>query len=316
MKYIQLFTILMLLVFSGCASDGVDYDLVLSNGHEVTVKKDRDMLYAVLSGENDTLEEALNSGADVEARDWRGWTPLMLAAENGRKEMAETILKKGADVFAKDKYGRTALMKARDKEHFGVVKLLEDTENAINVKLFSAAQDNNIEGVLSSLKEGVYVDAKDWRGWTALMIAAENGAEEVVKTLLKKGANVFAKDKYGKTALVKAKEKSQLGAVELLESRERFVRTGILTAAKKGDVEKIQKMLNMGVSIDARDEHGVTLLIWAVREGRKSAVKFLLRKGANLYAKDEYGMTAKAWANTMSLPEILKILKKNSAVSY
>jgi len=48
-------------------------------------------------------------GADVNAKDEGGWTPLHQAAWNGRKEIVELLITKGADVNTKDMSGRTPL---------------------------------------------------------------------------------------------------------------------------------------------------------------------------------------------------------------
>jgi ankyrin repeat protein len=56
----------------------------------------------------------IRNGAEVNAWDKRGCTPLMLAAEKGRTETVEMLLSKGADVNAKDKHGNTALWWARN----------------------------------------------------------------------------------------------------------------------------------------------------------------------------------------------------------
>jgi ankyrin repeat protein len=48
-------------------------------------------------------------GADVNAKDEGGWTPLHQAAWNGRKEIVELLITKGADVNTKDMPGRTPL---------------------------------------------------------------------------------------------------------------------------------------------------------------------------------------------------------------
>ena len=63
-------------------------------------------------------------GADKEARDADGFTPLMTAAEHGSFEVAKQLLEAGADKEAKEANGGTALMLAAQKGCVKVAKLL------------------------------------------------------------------------------------------------------------------------------------------------------------------------------------------------
>jgi ankyrin repeat protein len=64
---------------------------------------------AILGGDAEGVKEFLAGGADVNAKNQRGWTPLHGAAVDGSKEVGELLIAKGADVNAKDKHGRTPL---------------------------------------------------------------------------------------------------------------------------------------------------------------------------------------------------------------
>ena len=55
------------------------------------------------------MQRLLESGADVEARDNFGRTPLSSAAAKGREPVVRQLLDKGADVEAWDNSGQTSV---------------------------------------------------------------------------------------------------------------------------------------------------------------------------------------------------------------
>ena len=71
------------------------------------------MDYAANIGDKEITEILIAEGADVNAKDKNGLTPLHEAAVNGHKEVAEILIANGADVNAKDAEGKTPLDRAK-----------------------------------------------------------------------------------------------------------------------------------------------------------------------------------------------------------
>ena len=69
-----------------------------------------DVFSLARDGKLEELKEAINAGADVNAKDNKGATALIQAAYEGNIEVAELLLKHGADVNARNNDGCTALM--------------------------------------------------------------------------------------------------------------------------------------------------------------------------------------------------------------
>lgn len=65
---------------------------------------------AVIAGNLATVEHLIGAGAQLEARDCRGWTPLHFAAfASDNPTLIECLLAAGADINARDRKGRTPL---------------------------------------------------------------------------------------------------------------------------------------------------------------------------------------------------------------
>ncbi|RJP15979.1 MAG: VWA domain-containing protein [Candidatus Abyssobacteria bacterium SURF_5] len=140
----------------------------LSNGasdkmQAMTGEKDAALLDAAANEDGaDAVKEEVRKGADLNAKDARGRTPLMLAAMNGHAETVKALLASGAKVDAQDNDGYTALMHAVQSGHADIVKLLLENGANANVK------------------------AKD--GKRALTLARESNNKKIVRLLEEAGA--------------------------------------------------------------------------------------------------------------------------------
>jgi ankyrin repeat protein len=84
----------------------------------VNAAQTTDLFESVKAGMPESVQAAISKGADVNARDKNGFTPLMVAAiHNENPEVIIALLKAGADVDARDAYGTTPLMHAAQSNH-------------------------------------------------------------------------------------------------------------------------------------------------------------------------------------------------------
>ena len=125
-----------------------------------------------------------------------GSTRLHKAAEEGQKETAELLIARGADVNAKDEDGDTPLDWAISYKRTEIADLLRKhggKAKAPDISIYRAAGLGNIEAVKQHLAAGTDVNAKA-AGETPLHLAAMEGHKAVAELLIVKGTNVNAKD--------------------------------------------------------------------------------------------------------------------------
>ncbi|HEY3041932.1 MAG TPA: ankyrin repeat domain-containing protein [Pyrinomonadaceae bacterium] len=81
---------------------------------------------ATREGNTDMVKALLSSpGADVNATDERGSTPLLEAARYGHEDVSRLLIAAGANLKSKDRDGKTALMLAVQGDHDEVVRVLK-----------------------------------------------------------------------------------------------------------------------------------------------------------------------------------------------
>jgi sulfatase-modifying factor enzyme 1/ankyrin repeat protein/Sel1 repeat-containing protein len=89
----------------------------IDNTQEGLFKASRD-------GNVDAVKQILASGVDVNVRDSKGRTALMIAAFHGHKQVVETLIQAKAEIYAKSKKGVTAQVLAEKKGFDEITKIL------------------------------------------------------------------------------------------------------------------------------------------------------------------------------------------------
>ncbi len=157
-----------------------------------------------------TLEEAtaaLEAGADVNARDDNGVTPLMFALADNEPAMAELLIDQGADVEGRDEEGWSALMVAAAQHEPAVATTLIDHGADIEVRnvhgwtpLVPAALRDDPAMLETLVEHGADINTRDQNRSTPLMDAAAHNIPSMVEALLALGADPALTNKDGQTA--------------------------------------------------------------------------------------------------------------------
>jgi ankyrin repeat protein len=218
--------------------------------------------------QSDLVELMLEHGADVQATDANGTSPLLLAASQGETEIAHSLIKRGADINHTDQNGSTPLSACVDDwaGKSGQPILNELLRRGVDITpahnggfnlLNWAAKNENITVLQTALARGIPVNSQGNQKRTPLMIAAAFGNIAAAKILLAHGAFVDTRDANGWTAL--------------------------MFAAQHGDVAMIQVLLRHGANPALRDhERGWTAAQRAAWVGQEQVAHWLQEKKPSL----------------------------------
>jgi uncharacterized protein len=70
------------------------------------------LMEAIIFGKEDIAKLLIENGADVNARETKGWTPLHFAVQSYLPDTVKLLIEKGTDVNATDFFSNTPLHKA------------------------------------------------------------------------------------------------------------------------------------------------------------------------------------------------------------
>ena len=173
----------------------------------------------------EVFDYLLNHGADPQAGNDFGYTPLILAALNNHHHLIRRYLERGDDATARDVDGETALSLAIEKRHEQSIAVLrefhveEGTYSSLEPieGIFKAAEDGALGSVLNLHDSGVPLNCCDDKGNTPLFSAIRAGHHGLVRSLYHLGADINHRNHSGETALSIAKASESMDLINTLQ---------------------------------------------------------------------------------------------------
>ena len=182
------------------------------------------LMQAILNNQHGAAEMLVQKGADPNARDGKGVTPLYAAISAKDMQLVALLLDKGADVNAKVVLGFTALHLAATKGDKGITALLLERGADVNARddngitpLHRTAADGHYDAGVLLLDKGADFKAADSEGVLPIHWAcAKPVSAKLAAAIIERGADVNAKDNQGRTPLHWAAKYNCVDGVKLL----------------------------------------------------------------------------------------------------
>ena len=248
---------------------------------------------AIQRGQRDVALDLLAKGADVNAAQRDGSTPLHWAAYKLDTELVQQLLRRGAKPDAMNKYGSSPIAEAVKAANAELVKVFLDGGADVEAPngdgeslLMLAARTGSTAVAKLLLERGADVNAREaWRNQTALMWAAEGAYAELTQMLIDHGADVHTRA-----------AENDWGAQITSEPRAQYRPTGGLTpllyAARSGCGACVRSIVAAGEDVDRPTPDAVTALMLAIDNLEFDTAKVLMELGANPHVADWWGRTA------------------------
>lgn len=157
------------------------------------------------------IDELLDSGADINYQNSKGFTALMLAVDAGNERIAEYLLENGANPLIRNRRGYTA--RKLVSQHSGLSHILKAYE------LLSATINEDLPVIKVLLRtDNTIIDFQGPGGYSALLIAVEQNMTEIVDYLLAQGASLEITSDKDESVFELVNSKAMMSLLQLEEN--------------------------------------------------------------------------------------------------
>jgi ankyrin repeat protein len=308
---------------------GLVQHLVLKRPQNVIVRRGihGTPMHAALRRRHVQVCELLLPYVDLDIRDSNGQMPLHVAVGNGLLEVVQLIIGQGANINAQDNNGWTPLHQIINTspefndENLDIMRVLLDnsadveaSDNDHTTPLCQAARNGQLAAAQLLVEHSAMVGRKDRSGSTPLHYASSGGSPDIIRLLLEHGADIQVSNYNRNTPLHLAALRGGLAATQLLVECGAIIHargwnggTPLHHASLGGHPDIIRLLLDRRADSDAQDDSYDTPLHMAVDKDHLEATRLLLAHGANVLAQNKTRRTPLQLALAKGNQEIIDL---------
>ena len=297
------------------------------------------LLDAIIAKDSKSALEAIEAGANINARTGKGFRLLGYAISYGQVEVVKAMMEHDVNPHLRDKNGKSAVMVAAGTGQLEILKLLTQTNLGVyngdkgvtfergsnihdrdrhgNTALIFALAKGHFECAKELVNKGAKVNVQNRTGYSPLIITAHLGELEQVKWLVGEGADPKATTEHGRTAYGLAIEKNRTSVAEYL--KQEFGTANIsptqelYDGIRTGQTQSAIRAIENGAKVDALTSAGERPLNQAASKGLTKIVNAMVKfGGVNPHLRDELGRSGVMSAALAGQLEVVRVLTNPS----
>ena len=288
------------------------------------------LIYCCLFGFYEAAELLLSAGADIDAVDPSGFTPMMTCINSAQLNLLQLLLTRGANLYKVSALTHgvsvdAMLLACRLGKKDMVLSMLENgyfpdtVVGGRSTPLLEAIFFCHYDVVQLLVTHGAGVNFLSGEGmFSPLVAACLVGWMEAAELLVFYGADINSQSQKGYSPLKGAVCSQNVAfvkfilnvkgcAINLQGGEEGSSALHLACHREPGDVcsSIVEMLLSGGASVDAQNSAGSTALMVAAGQGNVPVISLLLQAGANLDLKDNNGRDALSIATGSSAKTVL-----------
>ena len=261
----------------------------------------------------------IDGGADIDARNKEGVTPLAIAVQKNDLETVKLLTAAGADIHTQDTNGNSPLSIALA----GSAEMLEAVVNEKNAGLTDSNGNTplhlalicdaplaKIQYIISLMKD---VNTRNKDGNSALFLSILKNRQKVGELLLSKNADIFSTNTNNNSPLRLALKyggsvQDWLITSRTIKQKDGTGNTVLHYAAEWQYKDAISGLVMKGADISAKNANGETPLFSAVKTNNPAIIQTVVDCGADIKERDNLGSTAMHTAVRWDAPDSINKL--------